>query len=278
MFEILNYELLHTQSMVITVGSILSVFLVLAGTYLVLKVFSSMLRRSMRNRAVPEGRQTSFLQLIGYFVWTFGIIVAVQSLGLNITFLVASSAALMVGIGLGLQSVFKDFVSGIIILLDGTVKAEDVVEIGGWVVRVKEVSLRSSSVLTREDNIVIIPNHKFIEENVINWTHNATPSRFELNVGVDYSSNIDLVEKVLLEVVRERDDILHSAQYTPNIRLMNFGSSSLDFQIIFWSENMFRIESTKSKIRFDIVRAFHAHGITIPFTQVVLHQAPTAEK
>ncbi len=275
MFELLNYELLRTNSLVITVGSILSVFLVLAATYIALKLFSAMLRRSMRQRAVSEGRQASFLQLVSYFVWTFGLIVAVQSLGLNITFLVASSAALMVGIGLGLQNVFKDFISGIIILLDGTVKAEDVVEIGGWVVKVKEVSLRSSSVLTREDNIVIIPNHKFIEENVINWTHNATPSRFELNVGVDYASDIDQIEQVLLEVVGKRDDILYAPQYTPFIRLMNFGSSSLDFQVIFWSNNMFRIETTKSQIRFDIVRAFHKNGITIPFTQVVLHQAQT---
>ncbi len=74
-------------------------------------------------------------------------------------------------------------------------------------------------------------------------------------------------------MVRKREDILLTPQYTPYIRLMNFGSSSLDFQIIFWSDNMFRIETTKSKMRFAIVRAFHEHGITIPFTQMVLHQA-----
>ncbi|HRI58944.1 MAG TPA: mechanosensitive ion channel [Saprospiraceae bacterium] len=273
MNEILKYELLHIASIVITVGNIVALFLILTGAYLLLRLLTSMLRRLMRARAVPEGRQDSFLQLTGYVVWTLAVIFGLQSLGLNITFLVASSAALLIGIGLGLQNVFKDFVSGIIILLEGTVKAGDVVEIDGWVVKVKEVSLRTSRVVTREDNVVIIPNHKFIEENVINWTHNATPSRFELNVGVDYASNIRQVERVLIECARQHDDLLQTDPHRPYVRLMDFGSSSLDFQIIFWSNNMFRIESVKSQLRFAIVEAFHTKGITIPFTQVVLHQA-----
>lgn len=275
MNEIFNFELLHTHTMIITVGNVVSALLILLGTHLLIKAMSAMMRRSMHTRAVPEGRQRSLLQLIGYFVWTFGLIIGIQSLGLDITFLVASSAALMVGIGLGLQSVFKDFISGVIILLDGTVKSGDVVEIGGWVVRVKDVSIRSSSVVTREDNVVIIPNHKFIEENVINWTHNATPSRFELNVGVDYSSDIYLVQKVLVESIQNRSDILYDPPYVPYVRLLDFGSSSLDFQIIFWSNNMFRIESTKSQMRFSIVDVFNKNGITIPFTQLVLHQPKT---
>lgn len=273
MNEILYFELLRTQSMVITVGSIVVTLIILAGTHLLLKLLSAVLRRTMRARAVPEGRQTSLLQLISYFIWILGGIIGLQSLGVDITFFVASSAALLVGIGLGLQNVFKDFVSGIIILLDGTVKAGDVVEIGGWVVKVKDVSLRTSSVVTRDDNIVIIPNHKFIEENVINWTHNAAPTRFELDVGVDYSSDIRQVEKVLLDSVRMRDDLLQSSPHEPYVRLMNFGSSSLDFQLIFWSNSLFRIETVKSHMRFSIVEAFQKNGITIPFTQVVLHQA-----
>ncbi len=275
MNEILNYELFHTHSAVITLGSIFSLLFVLLGAYIVLKMLKSVLRRSMRSRSVPEGRQDSFLQLVGYVVWIIGSILGLQSLGVDITFLVASSAALLIGIGLGLQNVFKDFVSGIIILLEGIVKAGDVVEINGWVVKVIEVSLRTSRVVTREDNDVIIPNHKFIEENVINWTHNAKPSRFELNVGVDYSSNIHQVEQVLLECARQHTDLLHNEPHKPYIRLLDFGSSSLDFQLIFWSNNMFRIESVKSQLRFIIMDAFLANNITIPFTQVVLHQAGT---
>lgn len=273
MNEILNYELLHLPFFVLRVGNLVAFLLILAGAYLLLRLLRAMLRRSMLTRSVPEGRQESFLQLTDYVVWILGAILGLQSLGVDITFLVASSAALLIGIGLGLQNVFKDFVSGIIILLEGTVKAGDVAEIDGWVVKVKEVSLRTSRVVTREDNVVIIPNHKFIEENVINWTHNATPSRFELNVGVDYASNIRKVEQALLQCARQHGDLIQVAPHLPYVRLMDFGSSSLDFQLIFWSNNMFRIETVKSQLRFAIVDAFHEHGITIPFNQVVLHQA-----
>ena len=276
MNDILNYELLHLSSFVFTIGNLVALLLILAGAYLLLRLLTTVLRRSLSARSVPESRQDSFVQLTGYFVWTLGSILGLQSLGVNITFLMASSAALLIGIGLGLQNVFKDFVSGIIILLEGTVKAGDVVEINGWVLKVKEVSLRTSCVVTREDNVVIIPNHKFIEENVINWTHNATPSRFELNVGVDYASDIRKVERTLLACAQQHDDVLQADPHRPYVRLMNFGSSSLDFQLIFWSNNMFRIESAKSQLRFAIMDAFQEHNITIPFTQVVVHQAAAA--
>jgi len=277
MNEILNYELLRIASVVITVGNIVALLLILTAAYLFLRLLSAVLRRTMTIRLVPKSRQDSFLQLTGYVIWTLAIILGLQSLSVNITFLMASSAALLIGIGLGLQNVFKDFVSGIIILLEGTVKADDVVEIDGWVVKVKEVSLRTSRVVTREDNVVIIPNHKFIEENVINWTHNATPSRFELNVSTDYTSDVRQVEQSLLECARQHKDVLQTDPYRPYIRLIDFGSSSLDFQIIFWSNNMFRIESVKSQLRFAVVENFRRNGIVIPFTQVVLHHADAAK-
>lgn len=278
MHEILNYELLRTHSLVITVGNILAFVLTLGGTHLILRMLSAVLRRSLRAQSVPEGRQTSFVQLVGYMVWTIGILFGLQLLGVDITFLVASSAALLVGIGLGLQNVFKDFISGVIILLDGTIKADDVVEVDGWVVKVREVSLRTSMVVTRDDIMVIVPNHKFIEENVVNWTHNTAPTRFSLSVGVDYAADIRLVEKVLLECTLGHEDVLQVAPYLPNVRLINFGSSSLDFQLIFWSDNLFRIDQTKSQLRFKIVESFLANGITIPFTQVVVHKAAKEEK
>ncbi len=275
MTEILDFELLHTHSLLITVGSIVMATVILAATYILLKIISAILRRSMRRRSIPESRQSSLIQLVSYVVWTFGIILGIQHFGLDITLLVASSAALLVGIGLGLQNVFKDFISGIIILIDGTIKGGDVVEIGGWVVKVKEVSLRTSSVITREDITVIIPNHKFIEENVVNWSHDYAPTRFELNVGVDYTSNTREVERLLIQCALENEEILKTEEYEPFVRLINFGSSSLDFQLVFWSNNLFRIEKTKSQLRLAILDVFLEHNISIPFTKVMVHQAPT---
>lgn len=276
MHDILNYELLRTANSVITVGNVVFALIILLGARLLLKFLAMLLRRSLRARDVHASRQSSFIQLLEYVVWTFGTVLAIQSLGVDITFLIASSAALMVGVGLGLQHVFKDFVSGIIILMDGTVRVGDVMEVAGRLVKVREVSFRTSQVLTRDDNIVLIPNHKFIEEEVVNWTLNAMPSRFDLSVGVDYSSNVRLVEQILIECALQHKDVLNEPGHVPFVRFTNFGSSSLDFQLVFWSNNLFRIETTRSQLRFAIIDAFQQQGISIPFNQVVVHKAPEA--
>jgi small-conductance mechanosensitive channel len=196
-----------------------------------------------------------------------------QSLGIDITFLIASSAALLVGIGLGLQNVFNDFVSGVILLIEGTIKADDIVEVDGLVVKVDEISLRTSKVTTREDNVVIIPNHKFTGEKIINWTNNMLPSRFYIEVGVDYSSDVNLVEKILIECAVGHQDVMKDKEYFPFVRFKSFGDSSLNFQLIFYSNNLFRIENVKSKLHFQILDAFRKNNITIPFPQHVIHYA-----
>jgi small-conductance mechanosensitive channel len=107
---------------------------------------------------------------------------------------------------------------------------------------------------------------------VVNWTHNEASTRFALAVGVDYNSDIRLVEKVLLDCAANNTDILSETPKAPTVRLVHFGSSSLDFELIFWSDNLFRIEQTKSDLRFDIIEAFLKTGISIPFNQLVLHR------
>ncbi|MBS1517745.1 MAG: mechanosensitive ion channel [Bacteroidetes bacterium] len=226
----------------------------------------------MRTKGRYDGRLQSILQLIKYIIWIFALSFILKALSVDVTFLIASSAALLVGVGLGLQNVFKDFICGIIILIEGTVKVEDIVEVDGIVVKVKEISLRTSHVVSREDKVLIIPNHKFIEDNVTNWTHNRTPTRFELAVSVDYSSDTKLVEKTLLECVQKSTEVINEGRYAPFIRFSDFGDSALLFNIIFWSNNLFRIENTKSALRFEITEAFRANNITIPFPQRVLHK------
>ena len=273
MKELFKTDIISTGKFSITVGQVLIAVFIFIGAYLLIKMVSALITRSFNRRVRPDGRQVSIIQLIKYFVWTLAIVFVIQSLGINITFLVASSAALLVGIGLGLQNVFKDFISGIALLIEGTIKVDDIVEVDGLIVQVNEISLRTSKVTTREDNVVIIPNHKFIEEKIVNWTNNMLPSRFTINVGVDYSSDDTLVSKLLLESCLKHSDVLTEDKYKPSTRLSDFGNSSLDFQLIFYSYNLFRIESVKSQIRVFILAAFRENNVTIPFPQRVLHYA-----
>jgi small-conductance mechanosensitive channel len=271
MKEILKTEIISIGSFSLTIEKILSVVLIIFFSYFFIKIISAIIIHSFKKKNKADGRHLSIIQLIKYLIWSLAFVYILQSLGLNITFLIASSAALLVGIGLGLQDIFKDFVSGITLLTEGTIKVDDIVEVDGMVVKVNEISLRTSIVSTREDNVVIIPNHKFIEEKIINWTANKLPSRFTIEVAVDYLSDEHLVEKVLIECALKHKDVLSDKEFGPSVRLSNFGNSSLDFQLIFYSYNLFRIESVKSRLRFLILEAFRKDNITIPFPQRVIH-------
>jgi small-conductance mechanosensitive channel len=189
--------------------------------------------------------------------------------------MLAGSAALLVGLGLGLQQTFNDIVSGIIILIEGTIRVGDVLELEGLVGRVTEIKLRTSTVYTRDGMNVIVPNHRFINENVVNWTHNHLANRFRITVGVAYGSDEQLVHKLLKECAEAHDDVItKETDRSVLVRLIGFGDSSLDFEILFWSRNAFRIEQTKSDIRFAILKAFREAGITIPFPQHDVHLIP----
>lgn len=273
MKEILKTQIVSTGLFSLTIGNILSAVLIFIVSYFFIKIISVFVTHSFKKKNKADGRHLSVIQLIKYLIWCLAFVFILQSLGLNITFLIASSAALLVGIGLGLQDVFKDFISGITLLIEGTIKLNDIVEVDGMVVKVNEILLRTSTVTTREDNVVIIPNHKFIEEKIINWTANMRPSRFTIEVAVDYSSDEHLVEKILIECALTHKDVLSDKEFAPSVRLSSFGNSSLDFQLIFYSFNLFRIESVKSKLRFVILEVFRKNNITIPFPQHVIHFA-----
>jgi len=176
---------------------------------------------------------------------------------------------LLVGVGLGLQQTFTDIISGIILLVEGSTKIGDVLEIDGDVVMIKHIGLRTSRGLNRDDIVVIIPNSQITTNKVINWSHQSKKTRFRINVGVAYGSNVDLVIKILEESALEHPDITEKTLI--EARLIDFGNSSLDFQVLFYSNNAFRIEKVKSDIRKIINKKFIENGIIIPFPQLDLH-------
>ena len=183
--------------------------------------------------------------------------------------LLAGSAALLIGIGLGLQEVFKDFVSGIILLFDGTIRVSDIIEVDGVVGRVQEIRLRASELETRDGIIIIIQNSSFITGNVINWTHNRKLTRFTVVVGVAYGSDIEKVRKVLVQCAMAHDDVVKTPE--PTVLFSEFGDSQLTFTLQFYSRSVFKIEFVKSDIRFIIDKAFRENNITIPFPQRDVH-------
>ncbi len=247
-----------------------STILLVIGIFLATRILLFLLRVSLfRNRKfkkLDQSNSYSLYQILKYLIWIISISFMLETLGIRITVLIAGSAALLVGIGLGLQQTFNDFISGIILLIEGTTKIGDVLQIDGDVVKIQKIGLRTSKGLNRDDIVVIIPNSLITNNKVINWSHQSKKTRFRINVGVAYGSNVDLVSKILEDSVLEYPDI--SDRNLIEVRLIDFGNSSLDFQILFFSNNVFRIEKVKSDIRKIINRKFSENNIVIPFQQV----------
>lgn len=268
--EILKIKLIEMGSFTLEVSDLLVVFFIILTTKLILFTFKSLMNRLILRKKLDERNMQSFWLLFKYFIWVITVVLCLEAVGFKVTILLAGSAALLVGLGLGLQQIFSDIVSGIFLLVEGSVKIGDIMEVDGLIGRVTEIKLRTSEILTRDGIVIIVPNHKFIVENVVNWSHNAFLTRFDVKVGVAYGSDPGLVKEILLECAEEHPDV-HTSTHEPVVRLTNFGDSSLDFQLLFWSSNGFRIENTKSELRFMIVEKFRERKVEIPFPQRDLH-------
>jgi len=271
--EFLEFELINTGNITITVYHLLIALLILIITRVILLIIRRIFFRQEKRRRIDRGTSLAIFQLIKYMLWVLAIAFTLDTIGIKITFLLASSAALMVGLGLGLQKIFQDFVSGISLLIEGTLKVNDVVEIAeGEVGRVKEINLRTSKLETRDNIILIVPNSRLINDVVINWSHIEKKTRFCVKVGVAYGSDVPLVKKVLLECASNQETIFNNP--TPFVRFIDFGNSSLDFELYFWTTETFRVEEIKSNIRYEIDNAFRKNGIRIPFPQRDVHFYP----
>lgn len=272
MLDTLNKALFHWGSYSLNLRMIIGATSVFVLFKIVSFVLKFVLYKQLKKKKDKYERIHSVFQLFSYLFWTIGSLVIIDQLGIKLTFVLAGSAALLVGLGLGIQQTFNDIISGIIILVEGSLRVDDVVEVDNMVGRVLEIKLRTSLIYTRDGINIIVPNHKFINENVINWSHNSKANRYRVKVGVDYNSDEQLVKETLMKSLNEEPlVILDNPDLPILIRIANFGDSSIDFEILFWSVEIFSIEDVKSNIRFSILKNFREKNINIPFPQTDLH-------
>lgn len=274
MNEFWDKILFRIGDFVLTPAKLLGIVLAVAITWLLLTILHKILVNKKGLNAGEKGRRISLFQLIKYFSWVIVISLCIAIAGFDITILIAGSAALLVGLGFGLQNIFSDLVSGLFMLFERKVKVGDVMEVDNIVGRVQSINLRTSVLLTRDGYDIIVPNHKFITENVVNWSHHTFDRRFQVEVGVSYGSDIDLVTQTLLECGNEQDEIIKVDHHKPFVRFNDFGDSSLVFYLMFWTKDIFHVEQIKSELRYKIFKAFREHQITIPFPQRDVHIIP----
>lgn len=267
---ILEYPIVQIQDYVITPYNILLVIAILLGTRLAAYTTKLIIKKSFEAQNIDDlGKRYTLTKVITYFLYVIGIVLALQAIGLNVGLLVASSAALFVGLGLGLQSIFQDIVSGFILLFEGVVKKGDIVELGSTIGRVEQLDIRTSKIRSRDGIMLVVPNSKLTSNDVINWSHSNLVTRFRVTVGVAYGSDTALVRDVLVSAAKKHPDVLQDQPV--HVRFEDFGDSALIFELYFWAEKTWEIEFIKSDIRFTIDAMFRKNGIQIPFPQRDLH-------
>lgn len=267
--EFLELELVSIGNYKIMVHTIVLILAIFTFTKVLLWLIRKALNRQQRKNNIDPGNTYAIFQIIKYIIWVITIGFVLEAIGIKVTVLIAGSAALLVGVGLGLQQTFNDVISGIILLSERSIKINDILEIDGDILKIQNIGLRTSKGLNRDEISIIIPNSLITTNKVINWSHQSKQTRFKINVGVAYGSDVDKVTKALKESAWEHPEV--TDKNLIDVRFLDFGDSCLQFQVIFFSENIFRIERVKSDIRKLINRKFIENDITIPFPQMDLH-------
>lgn len=267
LLEFLNSEFTFSKDVHISVKQLLIVFVTLFLASLLLKLVKKIITRKL-----PQEDKVKFTSLFSFskwFIYVTIILMTFHNIGINVTAIFAASAALLVGVGLALQTLFQDIISGIFILVDQSVHVGDIIELDGKIGRVENIKLRTTRAVTIDNKVLIIPNHLYLTNSLYNWTENGTETRENVTVGVAYGSDIQLVKKILTQAANSHPLVLSEPE--PLVLFTNFGDSSLDFKLVFTLNNSFEAGVPKSDIRFEIDRLFRENNISIPFPQRDIH-------
>ena len=252
---------------ILKVKNLLLVILVLILTTYILRWV-----RNLVTHKLSDDDKSKFVTVFSFARWIIYAIVfmvVIDSLGIDITAVFAASAALLIGVGLALQTLFQDIISGVFILIDQSVHVGDIIEIDGKVGRVEEIKLRTTRAVTIDNKVLVIPNHLYLTNSLYNWTQNGSTTRESVDVGVAYGSDVALVKKLLLEAAKSCEVVFK--QPAPAVLFTDFGDSSLNFRVAFTIEDSFNARIPKSEIRFAIDRLFRENNISIPFPQRDIH-------
>ncbi len=265
--DFLSYQLYDSESIHITVGTFLSIVIsVISVTYLLRIIHNVVVKK------LPESDKNKFVSIFSflkYLSYILVIIIILHTSGVNLTVLLTASAALFVGLGFALQNLFQDIISGILMIMDQSIHVGDIIEVEGKVGKVFEIRLRSTRAITRDDKVIIIPNHIFLTNTIYNHTQNHNMTRESLIVGVAYGSDVELVTKILVDVGNQQKGVLKSPEAF--VQFDDFGDSALIFSLNFFISNSFAVPKLRSEMRYKIDEQFRNNGITIPFPQRDVH-------
>jgi small-conductance mechanosensitive channel len=253
----------------LSIKGILMALVIIYLTHLGVRIGRALINNQiLEKRELERGFKDSVLTVLSYLGWGFGLLLALAVIGVNATSLAVVFGALSVGIGFGLQNIFNNFISGLILLFERPIQVGDYVEVGGLWAEVKKINVRATVVQTFDNAAVIIPNSEFISQQVTNWSFKDKRMRRNLEVGVAYGSDIELVSKTLMEIVRDTTKVYKYPR--PDVLFIDHAASALIFRLRVWV-HVDDYWSVPSAVRFEIDRRFRELGIEIAFPQQDIH-------
>ena len=269
--NIINYPLIELGDSRLTLDSIVKLLVIMVLVVLVERYLRRLLRRRVfaRTHLEPD-LQYALSRFVGYCFIAVGFFFAFRVVHLDLSSLAVIVGGLGIGIGFGLQNIVSNFVSGLIILAERPIALGHRVEVGGVAGQVTKISLRSTVVVTNDNITIIVPNSNFITNPVTNWSYGDPKVRLRLPLGVAYGSDVEKLRRVLLEVAVENPSVLKDP--SPMVRFLEFGDSSLNFELAVWTIDMARSPTRfRSDLYFAIERKLRENNIEVPFPQRDLH-------
>ena len=263
--EYLNVPIITISKTEITIWTILYfIFLTFILFYITGKLRKWIVYNLLAKSKIDLGVRVAVGTIFRYVVLTIGLIIVLQTVGIDLSTVTILAGALGIGIGFGLQNITNNLVSGIIILFERPIKVGDRVEIGNVSGDVIRISMRSTTIVTNDNISIIVPNSEFISSRVINWSHIDRNVRLNFPVGVSYRENPENIKKVLLEVAAENEGILKEPK--PDVLFSDFGESYIEFNLRVWTrEYINRPGVLKSQLYYAIFRKFKEHNVEIPY-------------
>ena len=267
----LGLPLLHIGGIQLTLWSLLGIAILIIIVFRISTIIRRwLIHHVLLKSGLDTGGREAAGTIVQYAIIVIGLLIIFQSAGIDFTTLNILAGTIGVGLGFGLQNIVNNFVSGLIILFERPIKVGDRIEVGYIEGDVIKVGARSTTVLTNDNIAIIVPNSRFITENVVNWSHKESKVRFRIPVAVSYESDVRQVERLLLDVARENPDILDDPR--PVVRFLEFMESGLKFELRAWSTTLVhRKGKLISSLNFAIFQKFKENQVEMPYPQRDLH-------
>jgi small-conductance mechanosensitive channel len=270
-YQTLQWPIIKTAETEVTVWSMVYLLvLVMLLLWVARRVQTWLTDGPLLRSRLDAGARQATGTLARYLVLLVGLLAIVQTAGIDLTTFNVLAGAVGIGVGFGLQNVVSNFIAGVIIMFERPIKIGDRIVVSGVEGNFIEIGARATTVLDNDNIAVIVPNSKFITEEVVNWKYNDDSVRFHIPVSVAYGSDARHVEKILLEVAAADPDVL--AEPAPAVRFLAFGDDGLSFELRAWSHTQVdRKGRLVSSLNHAIYERFRADGIEVPYPQRDLH-------